>query len=294
MRIDKNLFDIAAQEMTHIRNMRRTLFNWRIDISTNDGFVGEYLCNLQELAQVFLFKSMNMTEHKLSIQPANPEGPTTLFAMANDKIAISMGNVEWYMMNGKDWNLLWSALHDINADAIAEVDADLMYITGSIKNLMLSEIKYRSSRDITDEELYKKAIRTIVLHNHVEKTLHDAGLSFTLEKGVFGEHSVFVERFLTECLIRILRLHPESFVDETTWVSPCKFTVYYPDEDRDNVVDVSTLDEDIDKLLSFLDIEGVPEKVWDAFINRDKYAVQWLREKTLIHIGPVEEDTDNG
>ena len=142
MRTGKDLFDIAAQEMTYIRNIRRTLFSWKMDVSTDDGFVGEYLCRLQELAQVFLFKSMNMTEHRLSLQPINPEGPTTLYAMANDKVAISKGNVEWYMMNGKDWDLLWRALHDMNADAIAEVDSDLMYITGSIKNLMLSEIKY--------------------------------------------------------------------------------------------------------------------------------------------------------
>lgn len=294
MRIGKDLFDIAAQEMTYIRNIRRTLFNWRMDVSTDDGFVGEYLCKLQELAQVFLFKSMNMTEHRLSLQPINPEGPTTLYAMANDKVAISKGNVEWYMMNGKDWDLLWRALHDMNADAIAEVDSDLMYITGSIKNLMLSKIKHRSPRDIPDEELYKNIVTAITLHNRIHETLKDAGISFIYEQGVFGEHCIFAERFLTECLVRVLRLHPETFVDETTWVSPCKFTVYYPDEDRDNAVDVSTLDEDIDKLTTFLDVAGVPGKVWDAFINRDKYAVQWLQEKTLIHIGPVEEDEDNG
>ena len=44
MRIGKDLFDIAAQEMTYIRNIRRTLFNWKMDVSTDDEFVGEYLC----------------------------------------------------------------------------------------------------------------------------------------------------------------------------------------------------------------------------------------------------------
>lgn len=294
MKTDKRLFDIAANEMLLIRKIRRILFNWHIDASVKDGFIGEYLCNLQDIAQTLLFKSMNMTEQMLSIQHVCPQDARTVLAMANDKVAISMGNVEWYMMNGESFDTLWEALHNLKAEAIEEIDAVLMYSTGTIKTLMTCDITHRSVREISDYDLYQKIVSTAILHNKIEKALGEEGISLTYEKGTFGQHAIIVERFLTECLVRVLQLHPETFVDEETWISPHKFTVYYPDEDRDNDTDVSTLDEDIDKLVMFMDTEGVPEKIWDAFINRDKYAVMWLRQNTTAHIGPVEEEEING
>ena len=288
----KHVYDIAAEEIKQLQDIRCTLHKWNIGYSATDGFIGQYLRTLHELAKTFLFKSLNMTYNFVTLNPNNTSGYRTVLAMVGSNVAISMGNVEWFIMNGKDFETLWKALHDLDAEAIEEIDKGLLYETGNITNFPIKQIVSLASRELSEKDLYAQVVDAIALHQKITNELQEAGLLIDYEHGAFGRHHIFVEKFFTACLLTLLHLKECQCVDETTWASPITFTVYYP-VDENLPIDISTLDEDFDKLKDAISDAEVARNIWVAYVETDASAVEWLNTNTKAHVGPAKEN-DNG
>lgn len=284
----KEKFNVAAKELLLIQDMRQALYRWRISLSSTDNFLGTYCSNLQDLAKELMFRSLNMSYNFVTFEK-NDNGPRTILAMVGNDTAISMGNVEWCLSNYRDFETLWKALFEHDATAIADIDAKMMYSAGNITNFPKNKIVSLQSRAMTDKEIFDKIAETIALSQRIDKELSDSGITLNFEHGVFGKHCINVENFLTECLMMVLDLHGERCVDETTWSFPVHFSVLYPNKDN-SAVDVSTLDEDFSKLKEYLSNPDVAEKAWNAYVNFDVDAVNWLNANINAHIGPVEEE----
>ena len=291
MKLSKERFDIAAKELLLIQDVRQAMYRWHISLSTNDNFIGAYLSNLQDLAQELMFRSLNMSHNFITFD-STETGMRTVLAMIGNNTAISMGNVQWCMSCYRDFEKLWKALAEHDAEAITDIDKDMMYPAGNITNFPKDKIATMQSRALTDREIFDKIVQTVTLGLRIDKEMVDSGLAFNFEHGAFGKHCINVENFLMECLLMVLHLHGEKCVDNTTWSFPVHFTVFYPDEENTEI-DVSTLDEDLAKLKDHLNNAETADKVWNAYVNFDAEAVKWLNEHTNAHVGPAEED-DHG
>lgn len=146
----------------------------------------------------------------------------------------------------------------------------------------------QETNNIVDFDIYTIIMNALSLKNEIETHLKNVGIDIRYENGIVGNHIILADKLIYNALMLSLKMYSMSYTDTTNWSVPVSFEVLYPDDDNELY---SVTDDDFRSIIDILDANTeLQNMLWDALVNKNEQARQWINNNTKVLFGPVEKE----